>query len=159
MWILLATLVAVAADLSVSTDAAGTVHASAVVPATPAVALALVRDPVAVLKLSGEAGTLAAKPTATCYDVAYALENILINVAYTARACQTVTGVRSQLVQSDSFKQMSTEWTVREVPGGSELVYTYTAELNVPVPNWLIRKRTEASIATMMQAVVGKLGG
>ena len=143
----------------VTTDAAGVVHASAVVPAPPEKVLAIIRDPVAMHAISNAGGTLRATPSDPCIDVSYLLENPLVTIAYVARACPTPTGFRTDLVQSDSFASMTAEWVVRPVDGGSEVAYVYRQDLNIPVPDWMIRKRTEASITAMMTALVGQLGG
>ena len=159
MWILTVALTASAAAPTVSTDANGVVHATAIVAAPPEKPLALISDPLAMHAIGTGDGTLTATPNNACFDLRYRYEATLATVAYTARACPTSTGFRTDLVQSDSFAAMSSEWVVRAVPGGTELVYTYRQDLNIPVPDWMIRKRTEASVTTLMTGLVAKLGG
>ncbi len=159
MWILAFALAASAAAPAVSTDANGVVHATAVVSASPEKALALIRDPMAMHALGTGEGTLTATPSNACFDVRYLYETTLATVAYTARGCPTATGFRTDLVQSDSFAAMSSEWVVRAVPGGTELAYTYRQDLNLPVPDWMIRKRTEASVTAVITGLIAKLGG
>lgn len=158
MWILAFALAAAAAP-AVFTDAAGVVRATVTVPAPPEQALALVRDPLATHRLGGGEGQLTATPASGCLDLGYRLDNPIATVAYTAKACPTPGGLRTDLVRSDSFRALKSEWVVRAVPGGSELTYTYSADLNVPAPDWMIRRRTESSITAMMTAVAAKLGG
>ncbi|MEQ1502338.1 MAG: SRPBCC family protein [Myxococcota bacterium] len=148
-----------AAEPTVSTDDAGVVRATAIVSAPVADALALVRDPDAVHRLSGDGATLTATPDGGCYRLAYALDTAIADVAYTARACPTADGFRSDLTESEAFRSMASEWTVRAVPGGTELTYVYRADVALPLPRFVIRRSTERAITEMMARVVARLDG
>jgi carbon monoxide dehydrogenase subunit G len=156
MWFL--SRLASAADPQVEMDEAGVVRATAVVSAPPEQVLALLRDPASLHAVSGDEGKMSAVLNAGCFDVSYELDEVLADVQYTARACPTATGMRSDVVKSNVFRRMYSEWRVREVAGGTELSYEYKAELSLPVPDWMVRKRTKGAIAEMMARVASKFG-
>lgn len=152
MWLTLFASV-FAATPSVTTDDAGVVHARMVVAAPPAEVLALVRDPDALHRLSDEGSTVTNTPDGSCYRIAYALDTPIATVAYTARGCPTPTGFETKLEHSDSFRAMTSRWSVREVPDGSEVSYTYAADVSLPVPGFIVRRSTHSAIAKVMTKV------
>lgn len=145
-----------AAEPEVSTDDAGVVHARVVVSAPVADVLALVRDPQAMHALGGDGSVLKSTPDAPCFRIDYALETTIANVAYVARACPTARGFKTDLVSSESFRSMSSEWTVQEVPAGTEVVYTYRADVALPVPGFIVRRGTQSAITKMMTRVAAR---
>lgn len=150
-----------AAPIEAVSDAAGEVTTRALTAASAAEALALVRDPLLVHRISGDDGVLTAAPAselgAGCLRLTYARTSLVGKVAYTAKACPTDNGIRCDLLDSSTFRAMSSQWTVRDVPGGAELTYVYRADVALPVPAFIVRRSTEAAVAEMMTRVVERL--
>lgn len=150
-----------AAPIEAVSDDAGVVTTRALTAASSERALALIRDPALVHRISGDDGVLTATPAselgAGCVRLTYARSSLVGKVAYTAKACPTAAGIRCDLIDSTTFRAMSSEWTVREAPGGAELTYVYHADVALPVPAFVIRRSTEAAVAEMMTRVVERL--
>ena len=155
MWTLL--LAAAFAAPEVTTDDAGVVRGRVLVSAPVDRALALVRDPKALNALSEDGSTVTTAPDGTCLKIGYAMENPIANVAYTARGCPTASGFRTDLVQSETFRSMSSEWTVRAVEGKTEITYVYQADVAIPVPGFIIRRSTQSAITKAMTRVAARL--
>lgn len=146
-----------AAIPEVTTDDAGVVRASVVVSATPSEALALLRDPEAMHRLSQDGSTLASTPDGSCFRIDYALDTAVGDVAYTGRGCPTATGFETKLVKSESFRSMTSVWTVREVPAGTEVSYVYQADVALPVPGFIVRRSTQSAITKVITKVAAAL--
>lgn len=149
--------VATAGAPVVATDASGIVRARAVVSASSSEVLALVRDPSTMHAISGDSGTLTSVPSGSCFAISYHRSSVMGPIAYTSRACPTAQGIRSELVESETFRQMTSEWTVRATPAGTEISYIYQADVSLAVPTFLLRRSTEAAITEMMTHLVARL--
>lgn len=157
MWILSLTA-SFAGEPVISTDDSGVVRATALVAAPPADALKLIRDPLAIHALSSDEGALKSQPDGDCFALSYERSSPFGVVTYRARACPTASGMRSDLVQSDSFRSMTSVWTVKETAQGTEISYLYDADLSIAVPSFLVRRSTESAITKMMARIVARLG-
>jgi hypothetical protein len=145
------------AEPVVTTDEAGVVRATAVVEASLPEVLALIQSPeklFAATRGGDEDSSLTTTAAdAGCMRVTYNRKTPIGPVSYVARGCPTAAGLRTTLLESESFESMSYEWTARPVDGGTEVTYTWQGRVTLPVPGWIVRKSTENSIRETMGKV------
>lgn len=147
---------AFASEGQVRTEADGTVRGELVVPVPLSEALAVLQDPLVMHQLSRDGGELRVTPGTACSVLEYELGG-MIPVHYTARGCRTSAGFRTEVVDSRTFKSMVSEWQAQPVPEGTALVYTWKADLAIPVPAFVVRPSTEAAIQRLLEGVAGRL--
>jgi hypothetical protein len=153
--LLLAPVPALAGDVAVE-EVGDLVRATVVVAAPISDVLALIRNPTATAALCDQGDFTVAPAANGCFDVSFALEHSLVAVAYRALSCPTASGMRTELVQSDTFRTLDSEWTVRPVAAGTEISYSYRAELSLPLPGWLVRRSTLGEISSVMDALAAR---
>jgi hypothetical protein len=146
---------ALAGDIAVE-EVGDLVRATVVVAAPVSDVLALIRNPTATASLCDQGDFTVAPAENGCFDVSFALQQGLVAVAYRALSCPTASGMRTELVQSDTFRKLNSEWTVRPVAAGTEIAYSYRAELSLPLPSWLVRRSTLGEISNVMDELAAR---
>jgi hypothetical protein len=154
--ILLGWGLAAASEGRVATEADGTVRGELVVNVTVEEALALLQDPQAMHQLSGDGGALRVSPGPDCAGLEYQLGGV-IPVHYKARGCKTAGGFRTEVIESRTFKSMVAEWRAQPTAEGTALVYTWKADLAIPVPAFVVRRSTEAAIQRLLDGLAARL--
>jgi hypothetical protein len=134
----------------------GMVRASVVVGAPYAEVLAMVRDPSETAAMSPEGTFQVAPAAAGCFDIEFTARTWLASVWHRSLSCPTSSGMRMSLVESDTFRALSSEWAVRSLSTGTEVSYTYRADLAVPVPAWIVRRATREAIVDLMLRVAAR---
>lgn len=92
-----------------------------------------------------------------CDRVDLRVRGLFAPFTVTTARCQRADGWSERLVESSVFSVWQGDWTLTEVSGGTEVVYTIRTELDLPVPRSLVEHRTvralEHNLAALADAV------
>jgi len=157
--LLVASLAAFATDseVEVEVDAAGAVVGRMFVPAPAADVREVVGDPVALGRLSPDVVSVSPEQSGPCVNVTTETKGLFRTLFMKSRRCPTVDGWQDSLVQSDDFSAYSSQWSLREVAGGTEVtVRTYT-EVDLPVPTSVVQGHQKRSVGEVLENLLYKV--
>lgn len=158
LWLLLPA--ALAADPSVSVGSDGTIVARVHVPANEAQVREALSDPVKAGQLSPEVLSVASTPSGTCEVVTVQTQGAWDPLNYRGMRCPTETGWRTTLLDSDDFSALDVEWKLVAAEGGTDVEYRVKTEVDLAVPQSLVRKGMERSarntLLSLLERVVGR---
>jgi hypothetical protein len=83
----------------------------------------------------------------------------VVEVKYVARRCPTQTGWVETLVDSEMMNDYYAEWFVIPVTGGLEIRMRMRSDMNLPVPDRMIRSAMKSSVRDGLQLMQERLGG
>lgn len=146
-----------AVDPVTLSEVGGSFRATVVVAAPLADVLVLIQNPQATAALASDGEFTVSPVGGGCFRVNFELDSWLTSFGYLALSCPTPTGMRAELIASDTFRALQSEWRVRSVEGGTEVAYAFSAELDLPLPGWMIRRATRNEITAVMNRLVARL--
>ncbi len=149
-----------AAELKVETTEQGSQRGSVVVSAEVSAVAAIVRDPVRVGQLVGDARTtVRAVDDGACHTVTTETKHPIMAVSYVARGCPTDEGYRMELVESSQLRRFRSVWTVREVPTGTEVTFDLEVKPSFPLPGMIVRRSSRKGVVDSLEALRRHFGG
>ncbi len=141
-----------------SLDSDGAARVFVVVLDSEAAVRAALLDPAAAAALPPEVLAVDTIATGKCVTLGVTVKGAWDPLRYTAQRCPTVTGYRYHLLQSDSITRYEAEWSLLpHVGGGTEVTYRIITEVDLPVPNALIRQSVLVSAKDTMLALIKRL--
>ncbi len=114
---------------------------------------AIVADPARVAKIDSGPAQIEVSDDGACKLIRTFISHPVASVRYRARQCPKGDGFRTELVESDDFKAYHSEWGVRAVQGGTELVYKVRTIPNISVPQFLVDRQTRAAVERLLERV------
>jgi len=103
--------------------------------------------------LVGSAKITGSEKVGDCERLTYKTPGLITSLTYTAMRCPTASGWEETLVESDSFTDNRSSWTLRPVEGGTEIDYRVRVRLNIPVGQSMI----DAQIAQSLKRAIERL--
>lgn len=155
--VLLAALSAFASPPEVEMDSAGVVFGRILVPATEADVREVVGDPVALGRLSPDIVSVTPEPSGSCVDVVTETKGLFRTLFMRSRRCPTIDGWEDRLVQSDDFQAYETQWSLREVEGGTEVTVRVHSVVDLPVPTSVVQSRQKKSVGEVLENLLYKV--
>lgn len=150
LWMMVAT--ALGAEPQVAFQDDGLLHASMTVDAPAEAVLKILEDAARMGRWSKDVLAMDAvgEPAGGCQVYAVKTKGLWNPMTYTQKRCRTAEGYRDQLVESDSFKRVESEWTVVSHGDQTEVRYVGDLELSMPVPKRMLQgARLKAMTQTM----------
>lgn len=155
---LLHVLSAVAAEPSATVDSAGMVQVEYVTAASEAEVRALITDPQAAASLTAEILSIKTLSRGECLTLGVTVKGAWDPLTYTSQRCPTATGFKYKLVESDDITVYEAEWKlVPLTTGGTKVTYRIKTEIDLPVPQSLVRKGVIDSAKDTIRALIAKL--
>jgi hypothetical protein len=143
----------------VATGDDGTVTATIHLEAAPDQVRTALADPVAAAHLTPEVLDIHALPTdGGCVLMDVQTTGLWNPMCYRARRCPTASGWRVDLVSSDSFESMHSEWKLVPSASGTDVTLTVHSEIG-SIPDALVEKGTEKSLKNTLLALVKQVAG
>lgn len=82
----------------------------------------------------------------------------MIDLTYTARRCPTEAGWMETLLESDGMTDYYVEWFLEPVPEGVHIRFRMRVDLDIPVPNRLIRGATRGNVKRSLDGLLARFG-
>lgn len=109
-------------------------------------------DPRFVSKIHGGRTEMTVEPGGgDCLIVGYTSPNPILTARYTIKRCPHQGGFRGALIESPTFQDYSTRWSLTETDSGVEIRYRLFLVPKVMVPTSLVRSSARKSIAGLMK--------
>lgn len=141
-----------------SFDADGMARVFVVVPDGELAVRAALFDPEAAAALPPEVLAVHTIATGKCVTLGVTVKGAWDPLRYTTQRCPTVTGYRYQLLQSDTITRYEAEWSLLpHVGGGTEVTYRIRTEVDLPVPNSIIRQNVLISAKDTVLALIKRV--
>lgn len=154
MW-LMAVAAAWAGEPTIEVLDSGVVRGTIDVGASPEEIRALVKHPDALCQITSLGSEVSVSPEddGDCRIVEMATPHPIMPVAYTARDCDTASGVTTRLVESRQLSRLQAEWKIEAQ--GERTVVTYDLDLrtNLPLPGFLVRHNTRKAVSDTLMAL------
>ena len=157
---LLHVLSAVAAEPSTTVDAGGTVQVECFVAASEAEVRALITDPQLAAKLTPEVLSVKTLTKGECLTLGVTVKGAWDPLTYTSQRCPTATGFTYKLLQSEDITAYEAEWKFDPQPnGGTKVTYRLKTEVDLPVPQSLVRKGVIDSAKETIRQLIARVAG
>lgn len=115
-------------------------------------------DPVVVATWSPSVREAELVSEGRCDTFAVALDGWVFPMRVTAERCPTADGYATTMVDSNVFRSWGAEWSVRAVPGGTEVRYRLHSEILLPVTDAFVQGKTVASMREELRALAEGVG-
>ena len=152
-------LLARADDPTVATEADGTLVGRIFVPADESVVRSFLANPIDAIRLSPEVTEAQSTAEGGCAVVTVEAQGPWDALHYRARLCPTESGWRSTLLESEDFQRLDVEWQLEPTSGGTAVEYRVRSEIDLGIPQFLVRGGTERSIRGTLLALVHRVAG
>ena len=146
-----------------SVDEAGNVEVRCFVPQSEAQVRAALADPLKAAMLPPE--VLSVKQVggmnaSSCVTLGVTVKGAWDPLSYTAMRCPTAKGFKYHLLQSESITSYEAEWAVApHAGGGTDVTYRVRTNVDLPVPQALIRKGVLQSAKDTVLRLVTRITG
>lgn len=155
---LLHVLSAIAAEPTTTVDSGGTVQVECFVAASESEVRALITDPHVAAKLTPDILAIKTLTKGECLTLGVTVTGAWDPLTYTSQRCPTATGFKYKLLQSDDITAYEAEWKLEpQTDGGTKVTYRIKTEIDLPVPQSLVRKGVIASAKETIQHLIEKL--
>ena len=155
---LLALSAALAGDPVPVMDSNGTIVVKTMVPYSEADVRAVLADPEQAVLLPPEVLGVTTLARGKCVTLGVTVKGAWDPLKYTTERCPTAHGFKYKLLKSDSLTAYEAEWTLLPQPGGgTEVTYRVRTELDLPVPQALLRRSMLRSAKDTLLALVKKV--
>lgn len=149
---------ALAQDPTETVDPSGIVTVACTVAAPEATVREALSDPVAVAYWSGQTLSAVATPSGPCAKLGMKVSGAFSPIHLDVLSCPTRTGWKLSLLESDTVTSFGAEWTVQAVDASHTRVsYAVHSDVNLPVPDSLVRKNVLAGAKQALQALIEKV--
>lgn len=115
---------------------------------------AFLEDPVQAASLTPDVLSVEVLEDNECDLVKTTNAGLVSSVAYVVLRCYPDEGVVETLVESEDFTHYGAAYALEETEGGTQVTYSVTVGIDLPVPDWTIRIGLERSTAATMEALV-----
>lgn len=150
MWLVLLTA-AFAQEPVVEVVGESAVVGRMVVAAPPEVVKGRLADPAWLQRISVDGTTMQlAGREGACFVADYTSPHFLMTVRYKVRQCPTATGVQAIGLESNAFKDYTTQWSVRPDPGGSAVEYRISMTPKISVPSSLVTRSLSKGVEKLL---------
>jgi hypothetical protein len=92
-----------------------------------------------------------------CEHVHRTTKGVWHPLIFESQRCESAAGWSEKLTKSEHMKTFASSWTVAEHPEGTLVTYTIVTELNLPVPQALVRRNLRKSAQKMLDQLATML--
>lgn len=124
-----------------------------VVAADAATLRKLVSDPVKVAAIDVNGAQIEVEDEGQCKLVRTFIAHPIASIRYRARQCPKGEGYRTELVESGDLEAFHSEWAMRAVQGGTELIYKVRTIPRIAVPQFIVDRQTRSSVEKLLTRV------
>lgn len=161
MVLLLTTLgLALASEPEISVEPSGHVVGRVTIAAPVETVRAALADPESAGELSPDVVEVRGLGrTGACQEVVTETRGLWRNLVFRSRRCETAQGWNERLVHSEDFSRMDSSWTLRPQAEGTVVDLRVATEVNLPVPDGVLRKRAKKNVAETLKNLARRVLG
>ena len=93
----------------------------------------------------------------TCHKVTRKTRGIWRSLELNLLRCPTADGWKETLLKPGDYTAYESHWEVRDAPGGSHLSFKLRTEVNLPVPDALVRRQVQSASKQSFLTLVGRI--
>lgn len=92
-----------------------------------------------------------------CHQVTRKTRGLWRSLELRLLRCPTADGWKETLLQPGDYTAYESLWEVREAPGGSHLSFKLRTEVNLPVPDALVKRQVQSASKQSFLTLVGRI--
>ncbi len=135
----------------VSTAADHETTGRVIVAANADMVRAFLADPTRVASVDSGPAQVEVEDEGSCKLIRTIVTHPLASIRYRSRQCPNSSGFRTELVESTDLTAFHSEWAVRAIQGGTELIYKVRTIPSIAVPQFLVDRQTRASVTQLLE--------